>query len=81
MREPALIHSHTAWLSRGVSMPRSDQRALHLGSGIISLTLECPKPSTSRIISASLPSQALHRNPTLVQAHPTRIKRNSFDVA
>lgn len=48
----ALIHSHPGSLSRGVSMPRIDQHALHLGSGIIS-----PRRVQSlhflRIISAS----------------------------
>lgn len=77
----ALIHSHTSWLSRGVSMPRIDQRALHLGSGIIS-----PWSVQSRRLLASSQhhltplSRGLHRNPNLVQAL-TRLRSNATFLA
>lgn len=57
---PRLIHSHTRMLNRGVPMPRVDQHALHLGSGIIS-----PRRVQSlhflRIISASPHSAGITR--------------------
>lgn len=82
MRNPALIHSLTSWLSRGVSMPRIDQRALHLGSCIIA-----PWSVQSRRLLASSqqhprPSVPCLGGTQLQPKHtPTRIKSNSPDVA
>lgn len=73
----APIHSHTGSLSRGVSMPRIDQHALHLGSGIISpRRVQSLQPLASS--QHHLPSTGLNRNIASAQAQPDSNQKQLF---